>query len=252
MKTTIASFLMLLVTVLVSCHKKETPKNIIVPVDFSASRDSIAIAWYKETIKNAIIRNMGVEDRITVLPVDGGSELWSQEVFSYDFSKNKYTNEYAGLQADDVKRENFRDTAAKAMALFEQAFDRAVAERKQLSQVTDIFGSLRLTKKYVLTGHQNVLILFSDMQQSETGEELNLEKKVLTKPETETFLKKAVPVDLKGTDIIVLTGSQTNVTPEKFSALQTFWTKYFDKCGARAIDYSTGTAIKLEERLKSN
>ena len=226
------------------------PKNIIVLVDFSLSRDSANILWFKETIIRYVIENMGPKDKVVILPVDFNSETSSQEIFTVNFSKNDYSNEFAGLQKDEIERQNHLDSVHGAVLQFELLFDSAWHQRSLLRGGTDIFGGLRICRKYYLTYCKNLLVVFSDMLQFTDRAVWNFEDHLNGKDEIEHYLSISDKVDLQGMQAIVLTGKQDSMRPEKFLAVKAFWEQYFiQKCGDSILDYSSGAVTKLAELI---
>lgn len=231
-----------------SCaHQK--PKNVIILVDLSDSRDSTTINWYKETIKNSILNKMGPKDRLTVLPVDNSSETWGQEIFRVDFSKNNYGNEYAGLQQGEVEKKNLQDSNMKAILQFEKSFALARANRLGFNNGTDIIGSLKIANKYLTPGYKNIIVVLSDMMQMTDKKKMNFEDHLNRPNEIDHYLSVADKADLKNMQIIVLTGALNQMQPQKFGALKSFWEKYLTQCNGEVIDYSSGAITKLEENI---
>ncbi|MEK7166469.1 MAG: hypothetical protein AAB874_06710 [Patescibacteria group bacterium] len=231
-----------------SCaHQK--PKNFIIPVDLSDSRDSATINWYKETIKNSILNRMGPKDRLTVLPVDHNSETWGQEIFRVDFSKNNYGNEYAGLQQEGVAKKNLQDSILTTIQQFEKSFALARANRFGFNNGTDIIGSLKIAHKYFNPEYKNIIVVLSDMMQMTDKGKMNFEEHLNSPDEIDHYLSVADKVDLKNMQIIVLTGALNQMQPQKFGALKSFWEKYFTQCNGEVIDYSSGAITKLKEVL---
>ena len=228
----------------------EQPKNIIVLIDFSQSRDTATLRWYKEVIIRYVIDNMGPKDRIIILPLDFNSETSSQEIFRVNFSKNDYTNEFAGLQKDEIEKQNHLDSVHSAVQQFEQLFETARHQRSLLRGGSDIFGGLKICHKYYAPGFRNILVVCSDMLQFTDRTAWNFEDHLNTKSEVEHYLSIAEKIDLQGMETIVLTGAQDSMRPEKFNAVKAFWESYFiQKCNDTIVDYSSGAVSKLEELI---
>lgn len=253
MKSTINLFLLAAITAaFTTCQsKKEQAKNYIIPVDFSSSRDSSVIAWYKATIVTSILNKAGSKDKVIVLPVDRHSELWGQEIFKVDYGEYEYGNEHAGLQREQIERKNFSDTVNSAASRFITLFEAAQLQRKGSANGTDILGSLRQCQKYLSADYQNVIVFLSDMEQSTEKGELDLERKDLSKLALDASIEKAERIDLDNCKIVVLTGPQVKTSPANFNLVKGFWTDYFTKCKAQLIDYSSAAVTKLEELVES-
>jgi len=235
-----------------SCTRSGTtvqPKNIIVLVDFSLSRDTANIRWYMETIARYVVDNMGPKDRIIILPLDFNSETSSTEIFRVDFSKNDYSSEFAGLQKDEMEKQNHLDSVQSAIQQFKQLFEIARQKRALLRGGTDIFGGLKICRKYYVPGSRNILVICSDMLQFTDRNVWNFEEHLTSKDEVEHYLSIAEKVDLQGMQTVVLTGAQDSMRPEKFNAVKAFWEAYFIKCNDTIVDYSSGAVSKLEELI---
>jgi hypothetical protein len=235
-----------------SCKHHQQPKNIIVLPDLSDSRDSAIINWYEETTKNSVLARMGTKDRLTVLPVDHNSETWGQEIFKIDFSKNDYRNEYAGLQSNEVEKKNFADSVATAIQQFEISFNAARTSRISFNKGTDILGALKQAQKYFIPGDKNIIVLLSDMLQATDKTKMDFENHFNDLDEIDHYLSSAEKTDLRNMHIIVLTGAQSRIKPEKFSVIKSFWEKYFVQCHGQLVDYSSGAVSILEEHLSDN
>jgi len=236
----------------ISCTRggtTEQPKNIIVLIDFSLSRDTANIRWYMETIMHYVIANMGPKDKIIILPVDFNSETSSSELFRVDFSKNDYSSEFAGLQKDEMEKQNHLDSVQAAAQQFKQVFEIVRQGRSLLRGGTDIFGGLKISRKYYAPGCKNIVVICSDMLQFTDRAVWNFEDHLNSKDEVEHYLSIAEKIDLQGMQTIVLTGAQDSMKPEKFNAVQAFWKAYLMKCNDTVVDYSSGAVSKLEQLI---
>ena len=230
-----------------SC-KQEQPLNIVILADFSSSRDS-TMDWYRQTITTGVMLKMTPRQRLVVLPIDYASETGSSEIFSVDYTPNRYENEYAGLQGADVEKQNHLDSVRVAISRFEPAFEEARRRRTKLHQGTDVIGALKAAKKYFRTDERNLVVILSDMEQVTDKTDLNFERNLNSPAEIERYLKRVEKIDLSGMDIIVLTGMQSDITPAKFNAVSGFWQKYVSQSGGHLIDYSSGAVAKLEDAV---
>lgn len=248
MKKLISYLLLLLVIIMnSSCKEELLTRNFIVPIDFSVSREKETITWYRETVKETILKKMNSHDRIVVLPIDHKSEVWGEEVFTVDFSRGDYSNEFAGLQGDEVAQNNLQDSVRSAIELFDKRFIAVQESRIQFSMGTDVFGALRESHKYLRTDCENIIIIFSDMLQASAKERIDFENRLNSENDIEAFLGLVEPIELSGVKVMILTGPQTNVTTKKYRAVKMFWEQYFQKCNAQLLGYSSGGVTQLEE-----
>lgn len=233
-----------------SCEKQKS-MNVICLVDFSKTIEGSTVNWYKKTIEEGILRKEGFKDRLTVLPIDFGSQTASEEIFKVDFSKNNYENEFAGLQADEVKMKNHQDSIGSAIKKFNISFSNARITRAGFDKGTDIFGALKQAEKYFDPEKVNLIVVFSDMLQFTDKTRMNFENHLNSSDEIEKHLSIADKADLSNIQVIVLTGVQSNIRPEKFNVVKSFWEKYFQNCNGNLIDYSSGAVTRMEELISN-
>ena len=250
------SFLLIFFCVLFSsCSSSKQvsmkPLNVISLVDLSDSRDSASIKWYRTTIENSVIGKLGRTDCFQALPIDYNSKTSSMEIFKVDFSKNNYSNEFAGLNAEEVERNGHKTAVDIAIRQFDSCYDVAVEQRKALNQGTDIFGALTVTKKYFREGYLNLIVIFSDMQQYTDRERMNFENHLNQVSEVQHYISIAEKSDLQNTFIIVITGA-SSISIAKYNVLATFWEQYFISCNGQLVDYSSGAVSVLENYISRN
>lgn len=245
----LSSFSLVAIMCLVISCKEKPSTNIVCLVDFSQTIDSGTVSWYKKTIANNVLKQMGFKDRIIILPVDLGSQTASEELFKVDFSKNDYTNEFAGLQSDEVELKNHKDSVRASIHTFALSFEKTRKSRINFDKGTDIFGALKQAQKYKGTENHNIIVIFSDMLQYTDRNKMNFENHLNSLNEIDKNLTLADKADLSKTHIIVLTGMQSKIKPEKFNVIKSFWEKYFLTCNGQLIDYSSGAVSKLEGLL---
>lgn len=239
------NIVILVFSVLLFSCTRQKPNNFIGLIDFSASRDSIDVIWYKQVIKEHLLKHMGAKDRLTLLPVDYSSITVSTEFFSIDFSKNNYTNEFAGFDADRMEQKSHRDSITTASSMFDIAFVQEWQHRKGFPEGTDIFGALENCRKYIISESRNITIIYSDMFEYTGKGKISFEDSLKSEADVEKFLKLSPKIDLSGVEIIVLTGNQQKVKPEIFMLVKKFWTQYFKQCNAQLLDYSSESVSSL-------
>lgn len=98
MKLLFSLILLIIVTALGTCTPDVQRRNIIVPLDLTKRSDSCHIVWFKSVIGEVILPNMGLKDRLVIIPVDRNSTSASEEIFTVDFLHNVYGNEFAGFE----------------------------------------------------------------------------------------------------------------------------------------------------------
>lgn len=258
-KIKLACIVLLLSFLISSCREIEdllsNPKTlkVICLIDFSESVPTETMDNYKTIISNNIMRNIGIEDEIIVLPLDYGSITSSEEILAEDFGSIEFdVKGVAPQQKSKYRERNFSKHLDSILVYFDSNFESVRLSRKDKRFLTDIFGSLEQALKYRDDKeNKNLLIvIFSDMLH-ETNK-INLRKELNKRDDIEKLLTKAMPVDFNGTEIYVLTGNQPSITIEKFTVLKEFWEKYFLINNAKLINYDSGSVTLLEKRISSS
>ncbi|PQJ13014.1 hypothetical protein CJD36_004525 [Flavipsychrobacter stenotrophus] len=249
-KTKVVTALAVMSLFLASCADKTPPNinNVIALTDLSASRDSTVTGWYGEAIARDIISNLGSKDRIKVLPVDYASTTYEQDIYSRDFSNDKYLNEYAGLQSTTIAVKLHKDSANKAAQSFLQSYRQSIAARRKFSNGSDITGALQQAVRYRDEHAGNVIVIFSDMLQQTDSRHVDLEKAAVTTAYA-SLLSRMDTCDLRGMKIIVITGNQGNIPAEKFTYIKGLWALYFKKCGGTLLEYTSGSSATLQKTI---
>jgi hypothetical protein len=228
------------------------PRNLVVLVDLSSSRNSAIQQWYIWVIKAVIFPSLKKNDRITIIPVDRYSLTASKEILSIDFSEYRYANEYNGLQRGQIENKNHQDSIRAITSRLDTSFAATIRERKDFQKGTDIFNALKGSKRYLLSEYRNILVLLCDMQQYTDKATMNFEDHLNNQADVEKFLQKSDSIDLLKTEITVLTGHLSNISPQKFSALRSFWEGYFAKSNCELLDYSSESVEILKNILQTS
>jgi hypothetical protein len=228
------------------------PRNLVVLVDLSSSRNSAIQQWYIWVIKAVIFPSLKKNDRITIIPVDRYSLTASKEILSIDFSNYRYGNEYNGLQSGQIENKNHQDSIHAITSRLDTSFAATIRERKDFQKGTDIFNALKGSKRYLITDSRNIIVLLCDMQQYTDKAIMNFEDHLNNQAEVEKFLQKSDPLDLLKAEIVVLTGHLSNILPQKFSALRSFWEGYFTKSNCELRDYSSESVEILKNILQTS
>jgi hypothetical protein len=233
--------------------KPDKTRNVIVMVDLSSSpRVPDRHLFYKGVISKEIISNLGEKDKLTVIPIDRSSVTNAQEIFLADLSKEDFTPEMGSpLEIEKITKENLEKYKATMLPSFESAFDKAVAARTPLSNETDIFGALESARRYALSDRPNYVIMLSDMMNYTKVFSMEPSNKGFTREKLNDLIANAPKVSLKNYVFLVLTGDESGIDPSHFSAVQEFWTKYFDKNDARLYDYSSVSRSKVDDLIRS-
>lgn len=247
-------FVLILLTAVTfySCSKfkaKETI-NIICLVDFSKSIPPLTLDRYKDVIKNNIIANLGENDKVTVLPIDYGSQTSSSEIFIADLQKQSFRKQFdSPLQQDIVAKRRLKIYKDSIEVLFDSVFSKAREERSRYSQGTDIIGGFAQANKYFASGCNNLIVAFTDMIQE--TEQLNLFKNLSSGNDINSLIKKAPIPNFNKFDIFVMTGEQPKIKIEKYELLKKFWHSYFAKTKLNLLQYDSGGENLLTNKIIS-
>jgi|YelNatPaOPRAMG01_1025707.scaffolds.fasta_scaffold15862_2 hypothetical protein len=236
----------------VSCSKSKSPEysNIICLVDFSKSIPPSTLDWYKDVIKNNIIANLGEKDKISVLPIDYGSQTSSSEIFIADLQKQSFRKQFdSPLQQDIVAKRRLKIFKDSVEVLFDSAFSKAREERSKYSQGTDIIGGFSQATKYFAPRGNNLIVAFTDMIQE--TEQLNLYKNLSSGKDINLLIKQAPIPNFNKFDVFIMTGEQPKIKIKKYELLKNFWHSYFAKTNLNLIQYESGGENILVNKINS-
>lgn len=252
--TNILAITLLIATIalMTSCkcgQKREEPKgkNIVCLIDFSDAKNANErLLFYMTSIKENIIPKLGLNDKLTVLPIDRASVTNSSDIFLANLSQKNFEPEMASpMEEEQIIQDNLKKYKDTLSVKFEESFQTAINNRNKSSLGTDIFGALEVAKNKLSSSDENYICLFSDMMNWTNT--LKMEPQDFNAGKLEHSLAKAQNVDLSNANIIVLTGEQLEVSADHFNLVKSFWTKYFQSNNAKLYDYNSGSLTKLKE-----
>jgi hypothetical protein len=233
-----------------SCSTKSPLNNIVCLVDFSKSIPASTLLWYENIIQDDIIKNLGEKDKITILPIDYGSQTSSTEIFRIDFETEIFRKELdSPLQQERIAERRLNIFRDSLKILLSASFEKAKMERRKFSQGTDVVGGVKQANKYILEGQNNLIIILSDML-NET-EELNLFRGLSSSNDIKGLLKRIKIPTLNKADVLVMTGEQPNIKIEKYKLLKEFWEFFFSKTNLSFVDYESGGENILVNKINS-
>jgi hypothetical protein len=242
------------ITLMNSCkcgQKREEPKgkNIVCLIDFSDAKNANErLLFYMTSIKENIIPKLGLNDKLTVLPIDRASVTNSSDIFLANLSQKNFEPEMASpMEEEQIIQDNLKKYKDTLSVKFEESFQKAINNRNKSSLGTDIFGALEVAKNKLNSSDVNYICLFSDMMNWTNT--LKMEPQDFNAGKLEHSLSKAQNVDLSNANIIVLTGEQLEVSADHFNLVKSFWTKYFQSNNAKLYDYNSGSLTKLKEAM---
>jgi hypothetical protein len=254
--TNLFAIILLLVSFifLISCkwgQKREAPmgKNIICLIDFSdANNANERLMFFMTAIKENIIPQLGLYDKVTILPIDRASVTNSSDIFLANLSDKNFEPEIASpMEEDQIIEDNLKKYKDTLLINFEQSFQTAKNNRNKSSIGTDIFGALDIAKSKLSARDDNYIILFSDMMNWTNTLKMEPQDKDFNTSTLESLLSKAPNVDLSNATIIVLTGEQIGVSADHYNLVKSFWTKYFGTNNTKLYDYNSASLTKLKE-----
>jgi len=229
----------------------ETPKpmNIIVLTDLSSSIPATTIDGYLASVEQDIFPKLSGKDRLSVLPVDYGSEGSFRELLHVDLSDyepkqvamSKLEKEkYYRKQLEKYKVEHLLPTLRENLGS-------AAADRARYNRGTDIIGACRVATKYIDPRYRNLVVIFSDMIQE--TEVINMERSMRTDDQVAALLAKTDILRMEGADIIVITGEQPNINISKYQRMKTYWEQLAARDGWNLLDYSSGSKEAMRRWL---
>lgn len=240
---------------LLSMTACESPRrrNIVCLVDFSSSKNGDSRQqFYKKVIEDNILKNLAMTDRITILPLDAASITGSEEILVKDLSGEDFTPDMAPpMEEEKITAENFEKYKQQLISEFTLAFDRTAENRKSRNQGTDIFGLLSGLQNYLKPEADNHVIFLSDMMNYSKALNMEPSNKDFNDSNIEKAVNEVPQVNLKNTEILVLTGDQPDLPPAHFDLVQHFWTKYFEQNGARLTDFSSAAVSRLNAMMNA-
>jgi hypothetical protein len=234
-------------------HKKQLPrgKNIICVVDFSDSKNSSErLQFYMHVIKDNIIPKLGLNDKITVIPIDMASITNSSDILLKDMSVIDFEPEMASpMELEQITNDNFKKYKDTLAISFEKNFHLAITNRNKTNNGTDIFGALEVVKGKLKTRDDNYIILLSDMMNWSSTLIMEPSNRNFNNSTMETYLKRVPNVQMPMTTVLVITGEQVEVSPIHYKLIQNFWTKYFENNQIKLYDYNSASDSKLNELM---
>ena len=243
---TILQFLLLLsiCTFFSSCSEKD--KNVIVLFDMSNSIDPKVQAFYHSVIEKEVCMNLSQFDKVTVLPIDGGSETATTELMSIDFFANRKAWDVMGKNSNEtseLKKEALEKFVHKKMEELKAKLKDAQKDRVKVSNRTDIIGALHTSEKYLDSTKDNTIIILSDMEQFSGNVKMRPTEqatKWLEESKGLSFTR------LKFAQVHVITGEQLEMNKEYYAQIKTYWQHLL---GEHLIDYGSGDLVGLRNAL---
>ncbi|MDZ4711301.1 MAG: hypothetical protein SGI89_03140 [bacterium] len=225
--------------------------NLICFIDFSQSIPESTKEDYKNIILGDIIPALGAKDKIVILPIDYGTQTGSKEIFSANFADREYVSKMSPLNEKPAKEKaNLKLRKDSLIMNLTENYSNISKEREKYSHGTDIFGALQTATQYLDNDMNNLILFFSDMEQSDG--KINMEKELSIDKNIEKLIKKSPSTELKHSEIIVYTGEQPNLTIDKYKSYKNFWSRYFEKYSIKLISYDSGSKSVLQDKLKAS
>jgi hypothetical protein len=203
---------------------------LVVAVDLSTSEGTNGhdqVPQFNQNLKavERVLSSVEAGSRITVIGI----------------TENSFSDPYILLRADvSYDQGYFGERLAAARRQLVQAWHNRAAQLSPTSKGTDILGAIRLASELFRNGSPNsrkVLILYSDMRH--VAPELNLEKPVMVPVDKTLSIvqQQNLMTDLTGVTVYVLGADADGRQVAEWESLKTFWTKYFQRAGAKLGGY---------------
>lgn len=231
-------------------QQEEKALNLICLVDFSGSLPESTVDWYGETIKGHVIRNLGYNDKITVLPIDYASQTGSLEILHKNFGTIEFSRDLdSPTMKAKLRQRRFKSYVDSLIPDFQEEFEEARSLREDYSRGTDILGALKQSGKYINKEDNNLILIFSDMVHESDAHNFNRE--LNSEKSRKRIIQRVEDVVLPNTKVFVLTGMLPDMKIEKYELLKKFWNEYFNINNMDLIQYSSGGRSILVEEIKS-
>lgn len=247
---------MVATVILVSCQwgKKRLPpkgKNIVCVVDFSDSRNAAQrLAFYGKVIKDNIIPQLGLYDKITVIPLDKASLTNSTDILFKDFSVLNFLPEQASpMEEQQIIDENLKKYKTSLSEEFEKNFNQSIEKRSEVAQATDIFGVMDVVKGKMSVTDDNYIIFLSDMMNYSDALNMEPSNAQFNNSRLDLILDNVPSCDLLNATVLVITGEQVEVSTDHYNLVKSFWEKYLSKNNVKLFDYNSASVYKLNQLM---
>lgn len=257
MKATMTSLLLTLTIIIFnSCeyYKEWTGQNelskgynYICLVDCSASMPTDMIDWYTKVISNDILSSFQANDKITVLPIDYGSDISSSSIYTLDMSLFKVnTQGVIQTQLEEYRKEQCtRYLQDSILPQFQSIFQSNLNKRNGYNSGTDILGALKQASNYINPADSNIVVILSDMIQETEG--VNLERSLKKSTDIPGLVQNTPKLKIGNASIIILTGeSARNTTIEKYDLIRNYWHAYADSNALSIVEYNSAITNSLK------
>lgn len=233
-------------------HKTEPKtRNIICVVDFSSTINSQERqTFYMNIIKNNVIKQLAMTDKIIVIPIDKASVTNSSEILIADLSTKDFEPVASSpMETDKITIDNFGKFKDSLALTFETSFNKSVSDRSLQNQGTDLLGAMNNVKGYIKANADNYIIFLSDMMNYTNTINMEPSNAQFSNVNIDAILNRLPGFEMKNTTALVLTADQPSVSAEHFELVKKFWTQYFNKNNIRLYDYSSASVSKLNELM---
>ena len=246
MTTQIVKLLFVLVTTLCLSGCGGDQRNVIVLIDISKSIPANVKEGYLQTIERDVCGKLSQFDKVTVLAIDGAGNRSSEPLMTIDFYENRAKWDVMGQntkETSDLKKSAFNKFVKDQMEVLRSKVARASESRAELSNMTEILGTLEEAQKYLIPGAQNSIMTFSDMEQYAN----HLKMKKGTDINTWLHNANAYNLDkLKDIELYAITGNQLHFDQNYCDAIRGFWTAYCAQKGIK-LSYNPPTLLADSE-----
>lgn len=226
-------------------------KNIICVVDFSDSKNAAErLQFYMNVIKDNIIPNLGLYDKITVIPIDKASITNSSDILLIDLSAKTFVPDMASpMEEEQITKDNLNKYKDTLQTEFAQSFQAAINGRNKSNHGTDIFGALEVVKGKLKTTDDNYVIMLSDMMNWSSTLKMEPDNAAFNSSTMDDILSKAPNYEMPNATVLVLTAEQVEISSEHYKLVQSFWIKYFSKNQIKLFDYNSASVSKMNELM---
>lgn len=233
----------------ISFKQKRKVRNFVCVVDFSSSPNSLERQeFYLNVIKNNVIKNLALTDRIIVIPLDKASTTNSSEIFIENLSLKDFSPDNASpMEEDQLTQQNFKIYKDSMGIFFENSYRKCMSDRQ--SEGTDLFGAINNVKGYFNPDDDNYIIFLSDMMNYTEALKMEPSNSQFTTASIDGILKGLPGITMQNVMALVLTGNEVGVSQEHFDLVHLFWDGYFKKNNIKLYNYSSAAVSKIDELM---
>ena len=242
-------------------------KNIICLIDYSSTIAPETFDRYVKFISEEVFVNLGKNDQIMVLPIDGGSLSRPEYLLHENLNDIDFVSHKDGFaNKESIERGRVKDYLVSRVDSVAKLIVGKRVSRSKFSNKSDILSALKQAsenfEKNVTTTtdnvlnyakgeksieSENVIIVCSDMiHESSILNLMDVSRNELV--DVESFQVNVIKADLDGASVYV--HGRTADNDMQLKNIENFWVEYFKASNAKLMAYSYDCQPKIKQLLK--